>query len=137
MPAAGVIPDAYTFNHLIAVCKKDKWEKALSLMRDMEQAGLRPSNVTYNAVIVACGNGSQPDQAMALLEEMRNKGVQVTEGTYSAAIAACGKALMWEQALSLLDEIKRGRDNLEPNEYCYNACISGAFWLGEVSAQCL
>lgn len=127
MPAAGVIPDEYTFSNLITVCKKDS-EKALRLMRSMEQTGLEPGSVAYNAAIVACGNGDQPDQAVALLNEMRERGVQVTEGTYSAAIAACGKAHRWEQALSLLEDIKDGKDNLEPNEYCYHACISGTFY---------
>lgn len=127
MPAAGVIPDEYTFSNLIMVCKKDS-EKALRLMRSMEQTGLEPGSVAYNAAIVACGNGDQPDQAVALLNEMRERGVQVTEGTYSAAIAACGKAHRWEQALSLLEDIKDGKDNLEPNEYCYHACISGTFY---------
>lgn len=127
MPAAGVIPDEYTFSNLIMVCKKDS-EKALLLMRSMEQTGLKPGSVAYNAAIVACGNGDQPDQAMALLNEMRERGVQVTEGTYSAAIAANGKAHRWEQALSLLEDMKDGKDNLEPNEYCYHACISGKFY---------
>lgn len=44
---------------------------------------------------------------------------------HSAAIAAWGKAGQWERALSLLDEMKQGRDNLEPNEYCYNSGICG------------
>lgn len=130
MREAGIKPDGFTFSHLATVCGHEgKWERAFSLIEEMRAEGIRPNCVAYNAVIVACGNAGEHARAVGVLEQMREEGVQLTEGTYSAAIAACGKAGQWEGALDLLEEMKDGRDNLEPNEYCFNSAISGALLL--------
>ena len=126
MRAADVAPDSFTFSHLVAACgHQGRWEKALALVGEMKRAGLKPNCITYNGVIVSLGNGGEPDRAAEVLHTMREEGVQVSEGSFSSAIAACGKARRWERALQLLEEMKEGRDNLEPNEYCYNSAISG------------
>lgn len=126
MREAEIAPDRFTYTHLVVVCGHEgKWEAALSLVEEMKAAGLRPNCVTYNAIIVAYGNAGEPERAVGVLETMREEEVQVSEGSWSAAMAACGKAGRWERALDLMQEMKEGRDNLQPNEYCYNAAISG------------
>lgn len=128
MREADIVPDRFTYSHLVVVCGQEgKWKEALSLVEEMKAAGLRPNCVTYNAIIVAYGNAGEPERALGVLETMREEGVQVSEGSYSSAIAACGKAGEWERALEVMEEMKGGRDNLEPNEYCYNSAISGEF----------
>lgn len=68
MRFAGVMPDAFTYNHLVTGCKDGSWERALDLVRQMDEADLEVSSVTFNGVIVACGNGGQLDKALDILQ---------------------------------------------------------------------
>lgn len=68
MQYAGIMPDAFTYNHLVTGCKDGAWQRALDLVQKMDEAGLEVSSVTFNGVIVACGNGGQLDKALEILQ---------------------------------------------------------------------
>ena len=68
------------------------WRKALSLLDEMQQQGIEPSEVTYSVTISACGNGGQWQRALDLLELMKTKGMSVNVITYNAALTALSKA---------------------------------------------
>jgi pentatricopeptide repeat protein len=51
-----VVPDAITYNSLIAACARGKrWQLALQMYQRMEAVGLRATPTTYNTLITACG----------------------------------------------------------------------------------
>ena len=58
----------------------------------MEQQGVTPNAITYNALISACGKGKQPEQALNVFEAMVQQGVVPDATTYNALISACEKA---------------------------------------------
>jgi len=87
----------------------------------MQECGLEPNTITYNAAISACGQGGQWERALPLLEGMKERGLEPDIITYSAAISACGKDGQWERALALLEEMKKR--GLEPNNITYSAII--------------
>lgn len=64
----GVMADAFTYNHLVTACKDGSWERALDLVRQLDEAHLEVSSVTFNGVIVACGNGGQLNKALGVLQ---------------------------------------------------------------------
>ena len=111
---------------LAALGRCGEWERAVALLRRMEQ----PNRFSYNAAVSACAKGYQGDHALALLAEMHARGLEPDVVSYSAVISACAKGAQWGRALELLREMAaRG---LEPDVIAYSAAISacekGAQW---------
>ena len=121
----GLEPEAMTYNAAISACEKvAQWQRALSMLAEMEARGVAPNVISYSAAISACEKAGQCDRALELLREMRNRGVAPNAITYNAAISACaaGEPPQWQRALELLEEM--GREGTEPNTVSYGAAIS-------------
>jgi pentatricopeptide repeat protein len=89
----GLPLDTYCYTAVIDACAKAKlWRKALSLLEEMQQQGIEPSEVTYSVTISACGNGGQWRRALDLLDLMKSKGMSVNVITYNAVLTALSKA---------------------------------------------
>ena len=58
----------------------------------MQQQGVMPNVITYNALIIACEKGKQLERALELSEAMQLS-VHVS---FNAAISACEKGKLWE-----------------------------------------
>lgn len=87
----------------------------------MKREGVRPTVVTYSALISAAEKGQQWKLALEVLDEMKsNFGVNVI--AYSAAISALSKGQMWHKALELFREIESSSGE-KPSIVTYNATM--------------
>ena len=102
--------------------RRGQWEKALNSLRDMQQRGLEPNEITYNALIGACKYGRNVEKAMELFAEMQQRGLEPNVITYTALISACDKGHKAEKAMEVFVEMQQR--GLEPNVITYNALIS-------------
>eukprot|EP00966_Prymnesium_polylepis_P093678 2167735-Prymnesium_polylepis.1 len=60
MRQCGVEPNEFSFSASISACEKGgQWERALSLLDDMQRRGVRPNMFSFNAAISACEKGGQ------------------------------------------------------------------------------
>ena len=69
----------------------DQSSIAPTLVRKRQQQRVKPSKITYSAVISACEKGQQWIPAPTLLRKMWLKHMKPFTDTYSAAISACEK----------------------------------------------
>ena len=65
----------------------------------MQQQGVVPEVITYNALISACEKGKQDERAMRIFEAMQQQGVMPEVITYNALISACEKGTQPELSL--------------------------------------
>ena len=70
----------------------------------MKKDGVKPTVVTYSAMISAAEKGQQPKLALSILEEMKEAGHGANVIAYSAAISALAKGQMWEKVRAELIE---------------------------------
>lgn len=118
-------PDVYSFTSAITACgAAGQGDRALKLLREMQEAGIPPNVVPFNAAIAAVGRGilhrdpvaatakgEQPwERARALLGEMRAAGVTPDLTSYNTVLAACHRAGAWKDALEVLTEMIGGTD---------------------------
>jgi pentatricopeptide repeat protein len=112
----------------------------------MEEQNIKPSDVTFNVAITACGNGGQWKKALELLSVMRKRQIPINLYVYNAAITALSKAAkksnnnfvsndhnksssevsnskpLYIEAMKLLDEMKH--DGIEPDGFSFSSAIS-------------
>lgn len=87
----------------------------------MKREGVRPTVVTFSALISACEKGQQWKLALQVLEEMKATfGPNVI--AYSAAISALSKGQQWEKAWELFCEIEQSGEKL--SVVTYNATMT-------------
>ena len=60
----------------------------------VQQKGLQPEVITYNAEISARGKSWMTKRASQVFDEMQRKRLQLDVISYSAVISACGKGWM-------------------------------------------
>ena len=88
----------------------------------MQQQGIVPNIITYNAVISACEKGKQPERALEILDKMQQQRIVPNIITYSALISACEKGKQPERALEIFDKMEE--QSIAPDIITYNALIS-------------
>ena len=71
--------------------KTRQWWQALQVFRAIQQDGIVPDVIMYNALISALEKGNQPEQALEIFQEMQQHGVVPDVITYSALISALEK----------------------------------------------
>ena len=105
-------PDLHIYTAAIAACEGDRdgarWARAIALLGEMRERGVKPNITAYTAAISACEKGEQWERALALLDEMLAHDIPPEVEHYNAALKACAAAkwgARWERALELLDEV--------------------------------
>ncbi|CAK0901118.1 unnamed protein product [Prorocentrum cordatum] len=99
-------PDVFSYNAGISACGNgEQWQRALALLREIEEAKLEHDAISYGAGISACGTGGQWQRALALLSEMREAKLEPVVTSYNAGISACEVNGQWTQALDVLESM--------------------------------
>jgi pentatricopeptide repeat protein len=104
----------------------------MKLFRAVQEAGIRPGVITYNAAISACDKAGRAGEALDLFAELcdlakHDPSMRPHVVTYNAAMAALGNAGRPDDALRLLGELKHlaVRDtSMRPTLISYTAAIS-------------
>jgi pentatricopeptide repeat protein len=66
------------------------------LFEHMLQAGIKPDQFSYNALIAAAHRAGEPtEEAYTVFERMLRAGIQPNEMTYTNLIAACGALVIY------------------------------------------
>ncbi|KAK9831962.1 hypothetical protein WJX81_003568 [Elliptochloris bilobata] len=127
MNVSRIAPNRVCCNALLAAyarAKPPQWEKALTLLTAMTEAGgeIAPDCVTFNTALKACGNAGRLDQALRVYAALISRGVRPSVTTFALLLAAAAAAdspqtvrLVW----SWLEE-----SGLEINTACMNAYVS-------------
>ena len=77
----------------MSACETAKrWQEALSLLSEIEEANLEPSVVSYNAMTSAYEACGYWDRALWLLREMSGMEMEPDQVTYSAVIVSMLRA---------------------------------------------
>jgi pentatricopeptide repeat protein len=83
-----------TYSAAISACEKGgETARALQLLDEMKECGLKPEMITYTAAIQACAKGGDPVRAIQLFERVEaSNELEANTVTYNAVLdAVCGK----------------------------------------------
>lgn len=113
---------------IVAYTKGGLWEKAVALLGEMEQRGLKPDVYTYSAAITACDKGGRPEDALALFAAMEARGIAPNCITMNAVLCALVSSGNFQRAVDFFATFK-GRV-IKPNTNCYNTALRALAGLG-------
>lgn len=84
------IKTVFAVSFLSPCARKGKWDRALSLLDEMRQAGPRtqPNVRSYTAAIAACGRARKWEEAVALHSKLREEGLTPDQASFNAVIRA-------------------------------------------------
>ncbi|KAG1326177.1 putative ATP-citrate synthase beta chain protein 1 [Cocos nucifera] len=103
--------------------------EAMGVFGSMKAAGLRPTTISYNAVIDACGKGGVDLQfTLEFFREMLHDGLCPDRKTFNSLLAACSRAGHLEDARVMFDEMIHlgiGRDIYTYNTFIDAICKCG------------
>ncbi|CAK9074200.1 unnamed protein product [Durusdinium trenchii] len=102
-----------------------KWNWALHLLREVNEARLCPDNISWSSIVNACSHGSHWQVATSCLATMRRVKGQPNVVVYSALIKAYERASQWERAVRILSLMLDGSQP-RPNRVTWGAVISSA-----------
>lgn len=85
-----------------------QWERALDLLKELDENLMQSTVITYNAAMSACDQTGHWEASLELLQEMRRRQLQVDLISYNASISAC-EAGNWQTAIALVAEMMENR----------------------------
>jgi len=103
MKDTGLKVNTITYNSAIAALSKAArnsaeditvllWEKALDLIQDMEEKGVRRDSFTFSSAISTCGSAGRWEEAVDLIKTMKRDGAKPNRVAYTSAISACANS---------------------------------------------
>jgi pentatricopeptide repeat protein len=120
MKKRGLTPDAHAVGALIAAFaqamsaelhvvheRKERFlllERALGVIQQAQQSGLKLSVECYNALIVCAGRCGQLNRALGMLETLQLQGLRTDAYTYGALMEACMASQRPDLALRLFNQ---------------------------------
>jgi pentatricopeptide repeat domain-containing protein 1 len=95
-------------------------QEALQLFAEMQDEGIKPDSITYNALMKACISSGTLDKAMQLFKEMQQRGVKPTVVTFNTLLQGHNADLRAVQQLFTAMK-ERG---IAPRTVTYNTLIT-------------
>ena len=106
MKVNGLKINTITYNSAIAALSKAArnsegditsllWEKALLLIKDMEDDGVKRDSFTFSSAISTCGAAGRWEEAVSLINDMNSSsgsGTKPNRVAYTSAISACANS---------------------------------------------
>uniref|UniRef100_M8CP85 Smr domain-containing protein n=1 Tax=Aegilops tauschii TaxID=37682 RepID=M8CP85_AEGTA len=128
--AGGYGKTVFAYSALIsAYARSGLATEAMGVLESMKGAGLRPTTVTYNAVIDACGKGGVDLRfTLGYFRQMLRDGLCPDRKTFNSLLSACSRAGHLEDARAVFDEMIHlgiGRDIYTYNTFIDAICKCG------------
>jgi len=98
-------------------------ELALTLVKEMREAGVEVDSVVYNTALATCVGADKVDQARELLKEMESVGGVADVITYNTLAKGYAKAGLMDRCFELFEHM-RGR-GVEPSQVTYGILLDG------------
>lgn len=120
-----IVPDEVTYNTLLDGCARfSTWEHGMKVFKEMQAAGLKPSNFTLCVLVKLANRCNRPEQAFKLTEELCAKhnirlNVQVFNNLIH--VRTVGKDL--EAAMQVLERMLR--EKVRPDARTYKLLVRG------------
>lgn len=136
MQKKGIRPDAIVFNSLLDGCaKKQMASLCEQLIRDMETAGVMPSNHSASILIKLYGRCKNLEAAFKIVDEMPQKyGFRPNNPVYTCLMSACISNGRLDQAMEL--RVRMLREGIHPDDKTYSTLLRGALKAQSVE-QCV
>ncbi|XP_017230210.1 pentatricopeptide repeat-containing protein At5g25630 [Daucus carota subsp. sativus] len=116
-------PSLITYTTLLAACTMQKRFNFIhSIISHVEDNGMQPDSVFFNAVVNAFAECGNMDEAMKHLMKMKKSGIRLSTSTFNTIIKGYGIAGKPEEGLKVLELMSR-EDNVRPNLRTYNVLI--------------
>ena len=98
-------PRIEDINQAITECRsRSAWQRAISVLHDTKPS-VRPTIITYNAVISACEKAAQWLPIPHLLEDAKLQNLRPSVVTYNTIISATRTSGRWELVLGFMQEM--------------------------------
>jgi len=132
MRKKGIQPDAVVFNSLLDGCAKRQMRTLCEqVVRDMEDAGVSPSNHSVSILVKLYGRCRDLEAAFRVFEEMpRDHGFKANAAVYTCLMSTCIANNALDKALELRQQMTKERVPLD--KLTYSTLLRGALRVSSV-----
>eukprot|EP00737_Agarophyton_chilense_P002583 gb/GEZJ01002947.1/.p1 GENE.gb/GEZJ01002947.1/~~gb/GEZJ01002947.1/.p1 ORF type:complete len:593 (+),score=103.67 gb/GEZJ01002947.1/:165-1781(+) len=123
--ALGVAPDLVTYNTLLSALASlscPQFDRAIRVKRHMESRGIKPNEVSYNALMATAAKADRVKDAFHIYDQMVSRGLRPNCECFTTLITLCGRANMLDKAFEVHDHMLAS--NIRPNVITYNALLT-------------
>jgi len=134
MRKKGIVPDAVVFNSLLDGCAKRQMRAMCEqVIRDMEEACIKPSNHTVSILVKLYGRCRDLESAFRCFQDMpRQNGFKANAAVFTCLMSTCISNNQLERALELRHQMVKER--VMPDQKTYSTLLRGALRVSNVEA---
>ncbi|KAG6640894.1 putative pentatricopeptide repeat-containing protein At5g52630 [Carya illinoinensis] len=105
---------------LIACAQHTHTDRAFSLFKDIEAAGMKPNFITFLCVLYACSHAGLVEKGRYYFQLMKEYGIEPGGQHYASMVDLLGRAGKLQDAVSIMKEMP-----MEPTESVWGALLTG------------
>merc|ERR1719487_2011197 len=134
MRKKGIVPDAVVFNSLLDGCAKRQMRAMCEqVIRDMEEACIKPSNHTVSILVKLYGRCRDLESAFRCFQDMPHQnGFKANAAVFTCLMSTCISNNQLERALELRHQMVKER--VMPDQKTYSTLLRGALRVSNVEA---
>mmetsp|Transcript_92026 Transcript_92026/g.238425 ORF Transcript_92026/g.238425 Transcript_92026/m.238425 type:complete len:1020 (+) Transcript_92026:84-3143(+) len=126
--SADFTPDEVTYNTLLDGCARyGMLDRGMALLRNMEGAGVTPSNFTLSVLVKLANRSKRPEMAFELCSELSSKySIRLNMHVYNNLVHACTAHGNLPRALEVFEQMlgERVRPDVRTYTLLLRSCIS-------------
>jgi pentatricopeptide repeat protein len=125
-------PDEITYNTLIDGCARyGLYDRGVLLLREMQEAGVRPSNFTLSVLVKLATRSRRPEKAFDLCKELTQQyNLRLNVQVYNNLVHACTANQDMQHALQLFEQMLN--EKVRPDARTYTLLLRGSVANGDV-----
>merc|ERR1719410_1002386 len=125
-------PDEIAYNSLIDGCARHGlYDKGVLLLREMQEAGVRPSNFTLSVLVKLATRSRRPEKAFELCKELAQQySLRLNVHVYNNLIHACTSNQDMQHALQVLEQMLQ--EKIRPDARTFTLLLRGSVAYGDV-----
>jgi len=104
--------------------KENKWEAAVTLLKEMKGSGISPDNLVFNNVLGVCISAGQVNTASKLLDDWKHTPEMVDVISYNTVLKGYAQQPNFEKSEELLTRMEN--DGVAPNLISFNTVMDCA-----------
>jgi len=128
---AGLVPDEIMYNSLLDGCAQSSLvEEGLGVLKEMEEAGVKPSNFTLSVLVKLMSRARRVDSAFELVKELSGKyNLSPNSHVYANLVQACCFSKQLQRGLKTLEEMMERK--VQPDKRTYSMLFRTAVQQGQ------
>merc|ERR1719310_1056596 len=107
MEKKGIPVGTAAYNHCIGACKPEEWQRAVSILEELQSKQLEPDATSFENAAAPCEDAKEWQRSISLFEQIAKRGLTASSVGYNYCLSACRQGKRWQHGFELMATMQK------------------------------